>query len=279
MDISIVTVGYKSRDFLREQLRSVFASTGDLSIEVFVVDNNSNDGTVEMVRTEFPHVTLIANQENLGFAKANNQAIRRAIGRYVLLLNPDMRVFENTLSAMVAWMDAHPKAGVSGCRLVTQIGENMPHVRRFPRLWDQAMILLKIPHLFPGVLNQYLQRDFDYSQDAVVDSIRGSFFMIRRDVLDQLGSLDERYFIWFEEVDYCRQVSRAGWDVMYTVQAKCIDYVGQSFALVSGVHKQKMFTKSMVSYFRKWHPISAPVIIMLRPIAIAISWLVSIGKR
>lgn len=272
MDVSIITVGWNSEQFLKEQLRSVFSSSRDVSLEVFVVDNNSSDDTVKMVSAEFPDVHVIANDANLGFAKANNQAIKNAKGRYVLLLNPDMRVEHSTISNMVKFMDAHPEAGVGGCHLVDQNGETLPHVRKFPTAWDQSLIMLKVPHLIPSVLNSYLMKDFDYTKEAEVDSIRGSFFMIRKEVIEKLGGLDERYFIWFEEVDYCKQVWEAGWKVMYTPAARCVDYVGRSFSLVSGLKKQKYFTDSMLKYFKKWHKGSAWIIALLRPKALAMAW-------
>ncbi len=272
MDVSIVTVTWNSAQFIQEQLRSVLASEG-VSLEVFVVDNASSDATVADVTRMFPQVVLIKNDANRGFAAANNQAIARASGRYVVLLNPDMRVQTDTMARMVAHMDAHPEIGVLGPHLIDAQGVTMPHVRRFPRVSDQAALLLKIPHLFPAVLNGYLRTDFDYTQDAYVDSVRGSCFMIRRETLEKLGGLDERYFIWFEEVDYCKQVIAAGWKVAYTAAATCVDYVGRSFALVSGYRKQRYFTTSMVKYFRKWHPgWRSWIITGLRPVALGAAW-------
>lgn len=253
-DISIITVSWNVKDYLRESLEAVFANAGDVSLEVFVVDNNSSDGTRDMLR-EFaqrePRLTVLCNNTNVGFARANNQAIEQASGRYVLLLNPDMRVFSDTLANMTRWMDAHPRVGVAGCHLVTDAGETVRHVRRFPGLWNQLAIVLKIPHLFPRVLDRYLMRDFDYTKEARVDSVRGSFFMIRREAL-RVGLLDERFFIWFEEVDFCKRMRSAGWEVWYTPAARCVDRVGRSFAQVGGIKKQKMFLESMYLYFDKW---------------------------
>lgn len=255
MDLSVIIVSWNVKDLLRENLKNIFTASQDLDFEVFVVDNQSADGSAEMVRAEFPQVKLIANDFNAGFAKANNQAIAASRGRYVLLLNPDMRVPSGTLSGMAGWMDKHPEAGVAGCRLVNEKGENVPHVRRLPTVWDQLAIVLKLPHLFPGVLDKYLYKDFDYGREAEVDSIRGSFFMIRRELLDKIGGLDERYFIWFEEVDYCRQARQAGFKVMYAPTVKCVDYVGQSFKQIKRGRAQKYFRDSMLKYFKKWQPV------------------------
>lgn len=253
IDLSIIIVSWNVANKLKENLTAIYKYTQDISFEVFVVDNNSSDNSVRMVEKEFPQVKLIANNDNLGFARANNQAIKQSKGDYVLLLNPDMQVQVKTLEDMVTFMGKRKEVGVAGCHLINQSGKTVPHVRKFPTVFDQLMIILKLPHLFPHLLDSYLMRDFDYNKESEVDSIRGSFFMIRREVINKVGMLDERYFIWFEEVDYCKQVIKAGYKVMYTPVAKCIDYVGQSFSLVGKVKKQRLFADSMLKYFKKWH--------------------------
>jgi hypothetical protein len=224
-----------------------------------------------MVRKEFLQVKLMANERNLGFAKANNQALQEIFNRgnasveaealpllpdFVLLLNQDTQVLPDTLAGMVDFMRKHTQAGVAGCKLVDENGKVVPQVRRFPKFLDQAAVILKVPHIFPRVLDKYLMADFDYDKKKPqeVDSIRGSFFMIRREVLERTGNLDERYFFWFEEVDFCRQVKNAGWEVMYNGAVKCIDLVGQSVKKMFHFEGQKMFTESMLKYFKKWQP-------------------------
>ncbi|KKU12119.1 MAG: Glycosyl transferase family 2 [Parcubacteria group bacterium GW2011_GWC2_45_7] len=296
MDLSIIIVSWNVKDKLRECLMSVeetmatprdhataesgLVTPAALTYEVFVVDNASKDGSVQMVEKEFPEAHLIANNFNAGFAKANNQAIRLSQGRYVLLLNPDMRLLgggeqAHTLQGMVRFMDEerNRKVGVAGCWLVNAAGETVPHVRRFPTIKDQLAVLLKVPHLFPVVLNLYMMKDFDYSKEARVDSIRGSFFMIRREVLDKIGLLDEGFFIWFEEVDFCKRAIEAGFEVAYTPRARCVDYVGQSFRQVRLYPKQKMMTRSMLYYFKKHHPWwQYRILWILRPLALAAAW-------
>ena len=254
MDLTIITVPWRVRDLVRDNFSAIFANTKNIEFEVIAVDNDSQDGTVEMITKEFPQVKVIANNYNAGFAKANNQGIAISKGRYILLLNPDMRVLPGTLEKMVKWMDEHKDVGLAGCHLIKENGETVPHVRRYPEFCDQLAIVLKLPHIFPSILNGYLRSDFDYKKEAEVDSIRGSFFMIRREVIDRLGGLDERYFIWFEEVDYCRQVKNVGWKVMYTPTVECIDFVGKSFALLKRGKSQDYFRDSMIKYFKKWHP-------------------------
>lgn len=258
MDLSIIIVSWKVKDKLKNNLQALYASKVNFSYEILVVDNNSQDGSMEMVKTNFPQVKLIANIDNLGFAKANNQALKEAKGDYLLLLNPDMLVNSDTLINSLTWARNNQQATVSSCQLVTLQGEIIKHVRRFPTLFDQLMVILKVPHLFPSVLNNYLQPKFDYNQEAKVDSVRGAFFLINRSVWEELSnqkfpSLDEQYFIWFEEVDFCRQVYALGGEVWYFPEATCVDYVGASFGQVNISVKQGYFEESMLKYFKKWH--------------------------
>ena len=261
MDLSIIIVSWNVRERLRKNLKAIFNSAGAQNFvsEVFVVDNNSEDGSTEMVKNEFPRVKLIVNKKNLGFAAANNQAIKKAKGDLILLLNPDMRVFPDTLANMIKWMWENKQAVVAGCHLIDKKGNTINHVRRFPTVWDQLAIILKLPHIFPNILNKYLRNDFDYSRSAKVNSIRGGFFMINTKEISELPLLDEQYFLWFEEVDFCKQIVRTHHgafkrEVWYTPTAKCVDYVGQSFGQVNTMRKQKYFRDSMLKYFKKWHP-------------------------
>lgn len=252
MDLSIIIVSWNVREKLKDNLRSIFDSK-HASFEVIVVDNNSYDKTADMVKNFYPQAKLIANRENFGFAKANNQGIKQARGKYILLLNPDMRVFDDTLSNMIVWMGHHESAWAAGCKLIDENSKIINHVRRFPRLGDQLAIIMKLPHLFSGILNNYLRKDFDYAKSAKADSVRGGFFMIRAEVIKKVGLLDERFFLWFEEVDYCLRVWRAGGEVWYSNAAECIDLVGQSFKQLNRHQAQKYFRDSMLKYFKKWH--------------------------
>jgi len=262
MELSIIIVSWNVKDKLRENLKALEKSKGDFLYEVIVIDNNSEDGTADMVEKEFPHILLVKNNANFGFAKANNQALRQIESDFALLLNPDMRLNENTLSRMFDWMKDNPQASVAGCNLIDEKGETIKHVRRFPGVWDQLAIILKIPHLYKSVLKKYIREDFDYTKEAKVDSIRGGFFMINRNAISELKKflnstlplLDERYFLWFEEVDFCKQIKKCSGEVWYTPAAKCTDYVGQSFKLLPCSQTQKYFRDSMLKYFKKWHP-------------------------
>jgi len=257
MDLSIIIVSWNVKEKLRENLKSLINSEGDFSYEIIVIDNDSKDGTIEMIKNEFPRVKYIANNENIGFARANNKVLPTAAGDYILLLNPDMKVHSNTLINISNWMRENEKVAVAGCHLVDISGKTIKHVRKFPKILDQLAIVLKLPHIFPFLLNGYIINNFDYSKQAKVDSIRGGFFMINPKTIERLQMLlkfDERYFLWFEEVDFCREIKKRGGEVWYTPSAECVDLVGQSFSQVSSLKKQKYFRDSMLKYFKKWHP-------------------------
>jgi len=258
MNLSVIIVSWNVREKLRNNLRALYQSEGDFSFEVSVVDNNSADGSADMVKQESPKAKVIANSENLGFSRANNQAIKLAQGEFILLLNPDMQVEAGTLAKTLAWAKNNPQATVMSCRLVDEAGKTIRQVRRFPKFFDQLMVTLKIPHIFPAVLHKYLVTDFNYEAAAKVDSVRGAFFLINRENWQRLAGgqeplLDERYFLWFEEVDFCRQVYQLGGEVWYTPVAECHDYVGQSFAQLPRGTTQKYFSDSMLKYFEKWN--------------------------
>lgn len=282
MDVSVITVTWNSQALIGEQIRSVEAACGNISCEQIIVDNASSDETVPFIKKEFPHVILIANTNNAGFGAANNAGYAKSSGRYLLLLNPDMRLEKGSLEKMVAWMDKHPEVGLASPKLLDEQGkvnkEALP--RRFPRVWEQVALILKLPHIFPNLLNKYHMSDMDVDAEQEVDSVRGSFMLLRREIAEELGWVfDPRYFIWFEDVDTCREVQRLGYKVIYTPIISAVDYVGQSFKQRTSLWKQKQFTRSMLTYFQKWEPLRKWMWIALaRPIGIGIVWLRNLIK-
>ena len=282
MDLSIVIVNWKVKDLLEKCIQSIFEQTKDISFEVFVVDNNSGDGSAEMVREKFPQVDLTASPENLGFAKGNNLAIKKAQGKYVLLLNPDTEILDNALGKMVKFMDANPECGIAGCKLLNPDSSLQPSVRAFPDLTSQLFILLKIHHLLPHskTMYKYLVQDFDYKKIQEVDQVMGAFMMIRREVIDKIGLLDEKFWIWFEEVDFCKRAKAAGFKILYTPETKIIHHFGQSFKQAMGVKKQKDFNRSLSYYFKKYGTKGEWALIqLLRPLSLLLAWLAQIFKK
>lgn len=277
MELSIITVNTNDKAKILDQIASVKTGASGLDYEQFVSDNGSVDGSLTEIRQRFPEVKIIENGKNIGFGAANNKAVTLAQGEFVLFLNPDMRVEANSLKKIVDWMRIHNEVGIVSPRLTDEAGnfkeETKP--RRFPTLFDQVAILLKLPHFFPRILDRYMYHGFDSDQEQEVDSVRGSFMLVRSELLKKLGwGFDPRYYIWFEDVDTCREVWRNGYKVMYTNIISATDYVGQTFKRLPGLQKQIWFTESMAKYFRKWHPwYEWAVIVALRPLAIAIVWL------
>ncbi len=253
-DISLVIVSWNVNKHLRANLARLFSLPTRHSFDVYVVDNASVDGSGAMIRSEFPQVKLIQNDWGSGFSHANNQALRLVEGNVVILLNPDMLMGEGTLDIAHDTLMNHPTIGVLGVRLDDAEGRPLKSVRHFPGFWDQLVILLKIPHFFPRVLDRYIPADFDYTKSQDVDAVRGSFFAFRRDMLERVGFLDEGYFIWFEEVDFCRRVKEKGLRVRYVAEARCQDLIGRSLSKMKRAETQRIFTASLTHYFHKWHP-------------------------
>ncbi|HVM91095.1 MAG TPA: glycosyltransferase family 2 protein [Verrucomicrobiae bacterium] len=253
-DLAVVIVSWNVKDAVLDNLRSLFVSDPMPALDVVVVDNASHDGTVETVRRAFPQVRVIANEENFGFAKACNQGIAASHARHVLLLNPDMRVEPDALAKLVSYLDTHPKAGVVSGKLLDEKGKPMHHMRRFPTVWTQLLIVLKLAKFFPALLDRYHGKDLDLEKEQEVDTVRGSFFAMNRTALDLVGLLDERFYIWFEEVDYCKRVHLHNLRVMYVPSIVAHDLVGRSFKQRKLTWRQAQFLKSMAAYFEKWHP-------------------------
>jgi len=276
MQLSVITITWNSAKLIGEQIESVQKGCENILFEEIVVDNGSADDTVKIIREKFPHVKLIDNKKNLGFAAANNAGAKISSGEYLLFLNPDMRVSGGSLDKMLAWMKDHPEVGLASCKLVDENGKlnEDAQPRRFPGLFDQLAVILKLPHLFPLILDHYMFKGFDADKEQEVDSVRGSFMIMPRTVYEKIGfAFDPRYFIWFEDVDICREVQRHGYKVVHTPIISCVDYIGQSFKQRTTLWKQKNFTQSMLIYFQKWTPWYTWIwIAIFRPVGIAMEW-------
>lgn len=253
MDISIIIVSWKVRELLKQCLKTVLASK-DVTFEVIVVDNNSGDGTIEMLERDFAGaIKLIKSEQNLGFAKANNLGLREATGDYILFLNPDTEIKSDTLAQSLVFMKENSNCGVMGPKMIFKNGGFQPSVRRFPTLGTIVMMFLKLPKIFPHlkVIDHYLAVDFDYSKSQEVDQVMGAFMLMPKSIVDKLKGFDERFFVWFEEVDLCLRVKRSGFQVFYDSEIEIIHHGGQSFSQQTLVTKQGRFFKSAWKYFLK----------------------------
>lgn len=228
MDLSIVIVSYNTRELLRAGLESVQATVRGLRYETIVVDNGSTDGSRDLVATDFPTVTLIRNNENGGFATASNQGIRRSIGRYLLLLNSDAVLLDDAAQRMVAFMDAHPGAGAVGGQLRNPDGSFQNSHGRFPGLLDETCLLLGLPdRLRPGGYPTYPESHSNERRQ--VDWVSGALLMVRRQAADEIGLLDEDFFMYAEEMDWCYRLQQGGWPVYYLPDARATHWGGGSW--------------------------------------------------
>ncbi len=252
VDLSVIIVSWNVRDLLRRCLHSVFGARG-LTLEVTVVDNASTDGSVEMVRNEFPHVHCIDNPDNRGFPAANNQGIAIAQGRYVLLLNSDTETVGDALATMVVFADTHPQVGVVGPQLLNDDGSVQSSRRRFPTL---ATAFFESTWLQPCAPRRLLERYYvlDQPDDVTldVDWVKGAALMARREAIEQVGLMDDGYFMYSEELDWCRRFREAGWRVVYLPTAQIVHYEGKSSEQVLPV-RHIHFQSSKVRYFYKFH--------------------------
>lgn len=232
MDLSIVIVSWNARRYLEECLAGLYESTRSSVPEVIVVDNASTDGSPEMVETRFKEVRLIRCPENLGFARANNIGIRLSQGRYIGLVNSDVKCLDGCMEALVDFMDRHPKAGVVGPRILNSDMTLQSSCRRFPGLWNNfcsATGLAKVLGRYPAFSGEHMLY-FGHAQPRTVDVLVGCFWMLRREAVKVVGLLDEDFFIFSEDVDWCRRCWDAGWQVMFCPEAQAIHHRGGSSA-------------------------------------------------
>ena len=252
IDLSIVIVNWNVRDLLRRCLATVFAAT-PYALEVIVVDNASSDGSLDMLRAEFPQVHLIANADNRGFPAANNQGLSAARGRYAMALNPDTEIAGDALIRIIAYLDRHPDVGALGPQLLNSDGSIQSSRRRFPTfvtaLFESTWLQGIAPH---GVLRRFYVDDVPASVTQEVDWVTGACIAVRREVLEGVGGFDESFFMYSEELDWCKRVRSAGWKIVYLPEAKIVHHVGKSSEqAVAARHIH--FQTSKVRYFRKYH--------------------------
>ncbi|MBI2428802.1 MAG: glycosyltransferase [Ignavibacteriales bacterium] len=255
MDISVIIVNYNVREFLSNALTSLYTSLEGFQSEIFVVDNASDDGSVEMVSKNFPHVRLIANKTNVGFAKANNQALVQSKGKYILLINPDTLVQENTVRELIKFFETHDNAGMTGCKILNPDGTLQLACRRsFPTPWTAFTKTFGLSALFPTskLFARYNLTYLDPDQAYEVDAISGSFMMVKREVVEKIGGLDETFFMYGEDLDWCYRVQHSGWKVYYVPTTSIIHYKGESTKR-SDIDELKVFYNAMRLFVRKHH--------------------------
>ncbi len=254
--LSIVIVNYNVKYFLEQCLNSVKKAIGGIDSEIFVVDNNSVDGSVNMIRDKFPEVNLVVNKQNLGFSKANNQAIQKSKGQYILLLNPDTVVENDTFSRCMEFMDKHPDAGGLGVMMVDGKGRFLPESKRgFPSPATSFYKAFGLSRIFPGskVFGKYHLGFLDKNEIHSIDVLAGAFMMLRKKVIDEIGMLDESFFMYGEDIDLSYRIIKAGYKNYYFPKTRIIHYKGES-TKKSSVNYVFIFYKAMVIFAKKHLP-------------------------
>ena len=265
MDISIIVVTHNTKDLTLDCLASIFQMIKELPFEVWVVDNNSTDGTADAIREGYPAINLIENSENVGFAAANNQAFRRMNGRYALLLNTDTVLRDGAVKELYDFMEANLHAGMACGQLLNEDGSKQNSVANFPTLLtllcNETLLRVLMPERFPSKRREYLA-------PLEVDSCIGACLMVRKEAMDHIGLLDERYFFFMEETDWAYRMKLGGWGIYFVPTAKILHAQGKTAG--GGANSRIMFYTSRYCFFKKWHPHSYPlfyVVIFLRLVA------------
>jgi GT2 family glycosyltransferase len=232
-------VSWNSKEYLLPCIASIFETTKRIPTEVIVIDNHSSDGSGPEVKKTFPGVHLILNEKNSGFARATNQGLKESQGRYVLLLNPDTRMKEGAIERLLSFMETHSKVGVSGGQLLNRDGSKQNSIANFPslatELLNKSLLRWMFPKKFPG-------KERNSLEPIEVDSVIGACMIVRRDAMERAGFLDEDYFLFLEETDWCYRMKNAGWKVYHLPQAEAYHYQGQS------AEREKK--KAKVEYYR-----------------------------
>jgi GT2 family glycosyltransferase len=277
MDLSIIIVNWNVRLLLERCLSSLMAGCNGLQCQVIVVDSASADGSVEMVRQRFPQVQLLASGANLGFSKGNNWGVAHSSGRYILLLNPDTEVQGNALLTMLSYMDQHTDVGVLGPKLVFPDHHVQPSRRRFPTLATTFLESTLLQQWFPRnpILARYFVQDRGDNEVQDVDWLVGACLLLRRQAWEQVGDLDEEFFMYSEELDWCRRAKVTGWRVVYLPTASVVHHEGQSSAQVVPA-RHIYFQSSKVRYVEKYHGVAASEVLRVFLLA---TYVLQIGEE
>ena len=262
MDISIIVVSFNTKELVHDCLASLFETVKGVAFEVWLVDNNSTDGTVAAVEEEYPEVNIIKNNNNLGFAAANNQALTGMKGRYALLLNSDTVLTRGAVKELYDFMETHAGVAMACGQLLNENGSKQNSISNYPTLLslvsNETVLRILMPRKFPS-------KRRDYESPLPVDSCIGACVMVRKKAIDDIGFFDERYFFFFEETDWAYRMKRGGWGVYFVPTAKIIHRQGKTVG--HGIHSRILFYSSRYSFLKKWHPHFFPLfysVILLR---------------
>jgi N-acetylglucosaminyl-diphospho-decaprenol L-rhamnosyltransferase len=256
-DLAVVIVSYNTKHLLPEMFGALREALKNLTAQIIVIDNASVDGSYEFLKSNYPDVVLIGNSDNVGFGRANNQALPYVQSRYLLLLNTDAFVSPDTLQKTISYMDSKPKCGVLGVRLTGRLDELQPSCRYFPTPWNLFLHRTGLGRFFSKV-QMVDDMQWDHASVRLCDWVTGCFYLVRREVIEQVGLFDPRYFLYYEEVDHCFAVKNAGWEIHYYPYTSVIHIGGESAKtegeLTAGGRQLKALQlESELLYFRKNH--------------------------
>ncbi len=256
-DISVIMVSYNTASLLPEAMAALHGAVGNLAVQTIIVDNASRDDSVALIHREYADCSLLENKVNVGFGRANNQALPLIAARYVLLLNTDAFVAPDTLHQTVAYMDAHPECGALGVKLVGKDGVLQPSCRYFPTPLNIFLRRIGLHRLFPWV-SMVDDLEWDHASARACDWVPGCYLLIRREAVEQVGLFDPRYFLYYEEVDWCFAAKKAGWQIHYFPDTTVVHIGGESAKsdseITAGGHQIEVLQiESELLYFRKNH--------------------------
>ena len=281
MDLSIIIVNYNVKEFLQNLLNSIDKASSNISKEIIVIDNASDDGSVEVIKEKFPSIKLIENKINVGFGRANNQGLEIAKGKFILFINPDCIVSEDTFDKMVSFFDSHPECGLAGCKILNSDGTLQLACRRsFPGPWTSFTKVTGLSNLFSKsrIFARYNLTFLDENKTYEVDAVSGSFMMVRKEVYEKVGGFDEQFFMYGEDLDLCYRIQKSGFKVFYVHTTQIIHYKGESTKR-SNLDETKLFYDAMHIFVKK-HLSSFPLVEIILRTAIGFRKLFAfLGKR
>ena len=262
IDLSIIIVNYNVKDLVIKNISSIFLYTKNINYKIYLVDNGSNDNSCIEIKEKFKNeiennlLVLYDTKTNNGFSKGNNIPFNDINSRYILYMNPDMEIKENSLYKMVEFMDKNESADISSCMLKYPDDEIQHNIKNLPTFSVNLLMLLKLHNFFPNIntFKNYFLQDFDYTKEYKVNQIMGAFTLIRYDVMKKIGGWDEKYFLWWEDVDLYKKANDLGLNIIYTPITYVTHYEGKSFFQLNTIERQKRFNKGMLIYSRKYFP-------------------------
>lgn len=267
IDLSIIIVNYNTKDLTIKNLESIFKFTNGISYKVYVVDNGSSDGSVNAIIEKFgnKNIKIYDTKQNNGFSKGNNIPNKDINSRYILYMNPDMEIQENVFLKMVQFMDKNKDIDISTCTLRYPDGEIQHNIKTSPTFFVNLLILLKLHNFFPNIksLRRYFSYDFDYSKQSQVEQIMGAFVFARYEAMEKLNFWDEKYFLWWEDVDLFKRAKDLKLNVVYTPITSVIHYEGKSFFQLNSISRQRRFNNGMLIYSKKYFTYTQYIILKM----------------